>query len=291
MQKAIRESSINLGFTEIPCAVLGDGTRLLTTSGVNKALGRSKTKGGKGGADNLPPFLNVLSFKPFITKELTSSTLPIPFSTKNGSRAFGYKAEILPMICDVFLKARDCGVLVGKQIEHAATADLIMRSLAKVGIIALIDEATGFEEFRDKGYLQQILDKYLSEEAAKWAKTFNDSFYLSIFRLKKWNPAKEMRHKPQVMAHITKDLVYKRLAPGLMQALEEKNPKTENGKRKSCHHQMLTRDQGVSHLKGHLYMLEKLMNSSHTWDEFMDKVNLFLPYPEIPKEIEIKIGE
>ena len=142
MQKAIKDGLLNLGFTEIPCAVLSDGTRLITTSGVNKALGRANPSGGKGGIDKLPPFLNVLTLKPFITNELTSSIYPISFQMKNGSKALGYKAETLPMICEVFLKARDMEVLTGRQIEHAATADLIMRGLAHVGIISLIDEAT-----------------------------------------------------------------------------------------------------------------------------------------------------
>lgn len=280
MQKALKGGSINLGFTEIPCAVLKDGTRLITTSGVNRALGRANASGGKGGIDKLPPFLNLLTLKPFISNELASSMCPIEFQMKNGSKALGYKAETLPLICEVFLKARDSGVLIGKQIEHAATADLIMRSLAHVGIVALVDEATGFQEFRDKNALQAVLDKYLSLEAAKWAKTFNDSFFLSIFRLKKWNPSKELRHKPQAMAHITKDLVYKRLVPSLIEALEDKNPKTEKGRRKTCHHQLLSREHGLTHLKGHLFMLEKLMKTSHSWDEFMCKVNNLLPYAD-----------
>lgn len=286
MQKALRDGKLNLGFMEIPCAVLKDGTRLITTSSVNKALGRSNPSGGKGGIDKLPPFLNILTLKPFISKELSSSISPLEFKMKNGAKAFGYKAETLPMICEVFLKARDTGVLTEKQLAHAATADLIMRSLAHVGIIALIDEATGFQEFRDKDALQKILDQYLTSEEAKWSKTFNDSFYLSIFKLKKWNPCKEMRFKPQAMANITKDLVYKRLVPGLMDALEEKNPVNQNGRRKMKHHQFFTRELGLSHLKGHIFMLEKLMNSSHTWEEFIQKVNNLLPYPEI-KSIEI----
>lgn len=280
MQHAIKDGSINLGFTEIPCAVLKDGTRLITTQGVNRALGRANSMGGKGGIENLPAFLNVLTLKPFISKELIASISRIEFRMKKGGKAFGFKAQTLPMICEVFLKARDAGVLVGRQLGHAATAELLMRALAHVGIVALVDEATGFQEFRDKDALQAVLDKYLSAEAAKWAKTFNDSFYLSIFRLKGWNPSKELRHKPGVVAHITKDLVYRRLAPTLMESLEEKNPVLENGRRKYCHHQHLSREQGLTHLKGHLFMLEKLMKTSHSWDEFMSKVDDLLPYSD-----------
>lgn len=281
MQKAIKDGQINLGFTVLPCAVLADGTRLLTTKGINKILGRANQKGGKKVDGNLPPFLNISIFKQLISNELSSSTIPIPFILKNGGKAFGYKAEVLPMICEVFLRARDLGVLSNQQLEHAAAADMIMRSLAKIGIIALIDEATGFQELRDKKFLQKLLDGYISDEEAKWAKTFNDSFYFSIFKLKNWSPTTTLRKKPHAVAHITKDLVYKRLAPGLLDALEERNPPVSPGRRQICHHQLLTRDQGLTHLKGHIFMLEKLMNASRDWNEFMGKVNIYLPYPNI----------
>lgn len=276
--KAFKDGIIDLQFTQIPCAVLKDGTRLITTSGLIKALGKSNTRGGKGTlVGNIPPFLNVNALKPFISNELTSSLSPIEFQMSNGSKAYGYKAETLPKICEVFLNARDSGVLSEQQLKHAATADLLMRSLAKIGIIALVDEATGYQEFRDKTALQALLDKYLSVEAAKWAKTFPDEFYLGIFRLKKWNPAKELRHKPSVVAHITKDIVYNRLTPGLLDALQEKNPVTETGRRKNYLHQHLTREHGLAHLKGHLFMVQKIMKISNSWEDFMEKMNSLLP--------------
>ncbi len=278
IQKAFKDGTIDLQFTQIPCAVLKDGTRLITTKGLMKALGKANLRGGKGTVvGNLPPFLHVNYLKPFISNELTSSLSAIEFQMVKGGKAFGYRAETLPQICEVFLKARDCGVLNDQQLKHAATADLIMRSLAKVGIIALVDEATGYQEFRDKTALQALLDKYLSVEAAKWAKTFPDEFYLGIFRLKKWNPAKELRHKPSVVAHITKDLVYNRLAPGLIESLEERNPMLDSGRRKTCHHQFLTKEHGHSHLKGHLFMVQKIMKISNSWEDFMEKINSLLP--------------
>lgn len=289
--KAFKSGIINLHFTSIPCAVLKDGTRLITTSGLQKALGRANPSGGKNVSAVLPSFLNVQALKPFIDNDLMSSLSPIEFYMLGGGKAFGYKAEVLPQVCDVFLKAREAGVLTEKQLKHAASADLIIRSLAKIGIIGLVDEATGYQEFRDKTALQALLDKYLSAECAKWAKTFPDKFYMEIFRLKNWNPTRELRHKPGAVAHITNDLVYKRMAPELLNSLEDKNPiNDQTGRRKNCHHQHLTREQGINHLKGHLFMLQRLMKMANNWEEFMKMVNDFLPYsttesiqiPEIP---------
>ena len=64
--------------------------------------------------------------------------------------------------------------------------EILAPALARVGIIALIDEATGYQEIRDRQALQQILDKYLLKEYAAWAKRFPDEFYKQIFKLRGW---------------------------------------------------------------------------------------------------------
>ena len=277
-QKAFKSGVIDLGFGKIPVAVLKDGTRLITTSGFHRALGKAAPTGPKGERPGqLPSFLRLNSLKLLVDNDLASALEPIPFTMTSGGKAIGYKASLLPKICDIYLKARDFGVLTEKQLEYAASADLIMRALAHTGIIALVDEATGYQEFRDKTALQALLDKYLSAEAAKWAKTFPDSFYLSLFKLKNWNPDKALTNKPGVVAHYTKDLIYNRLTPGLLDALEEKNPILETGRRKACHHQHLSKEQGLSHLKGHLFMVQKIMKMSRSWDDFMQKMDELLP--------------
>jgi len=49
-----------------------------------------------------------------------------------------------------------------------------VRGFARVGIIALVDEATGYQEVRNKLALQAILDAFLRKELAAWAKRFPD---------------------------------------------------------------------------------------------------------------------
>ncbi len=63
----------------------------------------------------------------------------------------------------------------------AKAASLLIRGLAYVGIVALVDEATGYQEVRDKRALQSILDKYLRKELAAWAKRFPDEFCKEMF--------------------------------------------------------------------------------------------------------------
>ena len=58
--------------------------------------------------------------------------------------AYGYRATLLPNVCEVYLKACDARVLRSSQLPVSERAEIVMRGLAKVGIIALADEATGY---------------------------------------------------------------------------------------------------------------------------------------------------
>jgi P63C domain len=84
------------------------------------------------------------------------------------------------------LDARDADKLTEHQKPIASACDFLIRGLAHIGIIALVDEATGYQEVRDRLALQAILDAYLRKELAAWAKRFPDEFYKQMFRLKGW---------------------------------------------------------------------------------------------------------
>lgn len=263
---------------EIPCYVLEDGTRVVSERSVTKALG-----GKRGGShwkrirENpdgayFPVYLSANNLKPYINNDLALAlNKPIKYQTRKGGLvAFGLEAQLLPDICDVWLKARDAGpgVLKPGQKHIAEMADILMRGFAKVGIIALIDEATGYQEVRDRLALQQILDKYLREEYAKWAKIFPDEFYEKLFKMKGWQYRPLTIKKPGVVGHWTNDLIYQRLAPGILDELRIKNPKGETGRRKQRHHQWLTEDYGSPALKQHLSNVMFLLDATPNWTQF-----------------------
>jgi hypothetical protein len=149
--------------------------------------------------------------------------------------------------------------------------------LAHVGIIALIDEATGYQEVRDRQALQEILDKYLRKEFAAWAKCFPEEFYKQIFRLRQWQWRGMKVNRPQIVAHYTKDLIYARLAPGILTELEERNPKNEKGHRKAPHYWWLTEDVGHPALAQLLFGVIGLMRIAESWDEFIRMVDKAYP--------------
>lgn len=144
----------------IPCAVLSDGTRVLSQRGFYAALGASKPGGRayEARADALPPILAAKSLEPFISDDLRATvTKPIIYQfvhddtgRKGGaSTAHGINAKLIPEICEMFLSARAENALQHTQLHIAKAAEVLVRALARVGIIALVDEATGYQADRD----------------------------------------------------------------------------------------------------------------------------------------------
>jgi hypothetical protein len=279
--KATHDGVLKIGNVILPCAVLEDGTRVLTQQGFFRAIGRKgKSKGQTiiDGSYQLPTFLRAKNLKPFIEQELAAPTAPIVFQPLHGGRtAFGYKAELLTDVCKAFLAAQDAGVLTAAQIHIAIQCGILMRGFAHVGIIALIDEATGYQDFRIKRALAKILEKYIADELRKWTKTFPDEFYKELFKLKGWKFHVPLKKKPWPVGNLTDDLVYKRLAPGVRDKLREVNIKDKKGRRKAMHHQWLTPDLGHPKLKEHLAAVIALMKASSNWRNFYRLLNRALP--------------
>jgi len=257
----------------IPCAVLEDGRRVLTQQGFLQALGRARAaKGGTGASvttvDKLPAFLAAANLKPFISQDLIESTTPIRFRNPKGGKAFGYPAELLPRVCQVYLDARDAKKLVKSQDPIAIKCDILIRGLATVGIIALVDEATGYQYDRDRQALNKILEAYIAKELLPWAKRFPDEFYRQLFRLRGWPYSPPSPKRPQYVGKLTNQLVYEQLPPGVLDELRAKNPRDDKGRLKHKHHQFLTEDIGNPHLERHIASVTTLMRAAANWKLF-----------------------
>lgn len=81
------------------------------------------------------------------------------------------------MLCHVFADAKEAGALTRNQFHIATAAKIIDRGFSVVGIVALVDEATGYQEVRDRQALQEILRQYISGALYDWAKTFPLQLY------------------------------------------------------------------------------------------------------------------
>ena len=275
--KATHAGELNIGSIAIECAVLEDGTRVLTQSSFLRAISQShKPAGQRIGFERIAPFLASNNLKPFINKELSSSNTKIRFKPPRGGPAVGYKAELLPQVCEVYLKARDAGVLIASQMRTAAACEILIRGLAHVGIIALVDEATGYQSIRHRRALQKIIEKYISQELRSWAKIFPNEFYSEIYRLQGWDGPEGSKRYP-VIGRYTNNLIYERLAPGVLAELKRKNPTMPTGGRKNRHHQWLTNDFGQPRLRDHLLKVITLMRASPNWTVFLRLLERALP--------------
>ena len=273
--RATHEGVLEFGDVQIPCFVLEDGRRVLTTRGIMRSLGRS-WRGRKYSGTQLPVFLEAQNLKPFIDSDLDAVLTPLEFRTNRGGKAEGFTAEVLPAVCDVYLRAREQNVLTPQQETVAQKCEMLVRALSKVGIIALVDEATGYQDVRDRQALQALLDAYLRKELAAWAKRFPDEFYQQIYRLRGWTWKGRQTNPPQVVAYYTKDLVYARLAPHIIEELEVRNPAV-GGRRLAKHHQWLSDDVGHPALAQHLHAVITLMRVATSWDHFMQMIEVAHP--------------
>jgi hypothetical protein len=278
--KATHEGVLRLGDgTELPCYVLEDQTRVLARIQFIQAIGRKgKPKGGRKYDDefNLPVFLTATNLKPFIPDDLLENSAPIPFLTPNGVLAIGYKAEFLPEVCGVFMDAETAGALAKNQIHIATKCKILLKAFSQLGIIALVDEATGFQDDRDRRALAIILEKFIAKELRRWVKTFPLEYYKQLCRLKGVPFSADMK-LPQFFGHLTNDIVYRRLAPGVLRALRRKNPVVENGRRKHKHFQHLTEDIGHPKLLQHLGSVVTLMTIAEDWTQFQTTLDRIHP--------------
>lgn len=286
--KATHYGEMHIGDSTIACAVLEDGRRILTQGGFLEAIGRSKkaSKTQKNYDAEMPVFLAANNLKSFMDKDLASSRTLVSFLLPDGKQSYGYSAELLPKVAELYLKARDAGVLTKNQEPIAHACDILIRGLAHTGIVALVDEATGFQYERSRSALETILEKFIQEELGQWAKRFPDRFYTELFRLKNldWPSNK---NPPQYVGHWTNNLVYKRLAPGVLEELKRKSPKDAKGNRKNHLHRWLTDDIGHPKLREHIATVIGLMKSSDTWEDFEYRLDRALPkYDKDPTEEE-----
>ena len=273
---------LKIGNVEIECYVLDDGTRVLSQAGFQEAMGKHRKANVRrsDGEEQLPAFLQGKSINPFIDADLVQKSRPVKFRTPQGVIANGYRAEILPAVCEVYLQARDAGVL-NPQLDHVAKqAEILIRGLANVGIIALVDEATGYQRDRARDELAKILEAFVAKEIQKWLKTFDLEFYELICDLR-GEPIERAKRRPAYFGKLTNNLVYQRLAPGVLQKLQEVNPITEGGRRKSHHHRFLTTDIGHPKLREHLSGLISAMRFAKVmgikWDSFLKTLDKTYP--------------
>jgi P63C domain len=287
--QATHAGVLRIGDIEIECAVLPDGTRVLSERAITKGFGGKRggahwrrKKADEIGAD-LPVFLSAKNISTNLPSDLVKAlTTPILYRSAKGAGRVGHgvKATLLPAICGALIELHRQKKLHPSQEPIAEQAARLAGGLAGVGIVALVDEATGYQEVRPRDELRRLLEAYVSPEFLPWTKRFPDEFYKELFRLRGWTYDPLSVKRPKLVGYLTENIVYKRLPEGVLEELKKLTPKDDSGRRRRKHHQFLTEDIGNPHLEKHVASAITLMKISGSYTGFKKHLDKALPMPK-----------
>lgn len=276
------DKPLKIGGIEIPCYVVEGNKRVISQRGLYKALGITRggasSKYGTSGGARLERFFKSAGLESLITSDLrVALDEPIVFEFKK-QIYYGYDALLLQDIIRGIAKAYLKGDLPEKYKQIGKRAEELDDAFSKIGIIALIDEVTGFQDMRVRDALESIFNEILLEKAKKYELTFPVELYKQWFRLNGWEwKAENAQKRPGVLGTWTKDMIYDRMAPGLLKELERRNPKNDKGYRDHKHFQFLTDEIGEPKLReffgGHL----ALAKANTSWRKYVAMVNRAYP--------------
>lgn len=287
----LRGAKLTLGGVEVDCYVTEDGERLIAGRGMQEVLrlvDEGLPRSGQKPGSRLTRLLNNIILKPLIYKEKSQDHFDPKKRRYHGRVIAGFNAEMLVDICEGMLVARSQGALkTPRQAIVASQAELILRGLAKTGIVALIDEATGYQQMRPADGLRSYFDQVLRRDLAAWAKRFPDEFYENIYKLKGWEWPGMGKNRFSVVGKYTNDLVYGRILPGLNEELDKRNPKNTKGQRAYKHHQWLNDDAGDKLFSAQMFTILALQRaclnkSGNKWNHFMSIMDDILPKKDSP---------
>lgn len=276
LPNATHQGKMMVGDLELDCYVLMDGRRVFHKRGMAKALGM------KSGGGNV--FLKAMKRKGLGSevKEPLLSRIgaPIVFKPLTQQMAHGYEASVLVEICEAIIRAEQSGALHPSQADLAAQAKILLKAFSKVGVTALIDEATGFQQIRSPDALRILVQQYIEEERREWEKQFPDEYYDELNRLygskklTKTGSGAVIQNRPQHFAKFTRSYVYHPLENGkVLEELDRLNPKIgTKGTRKARFHQHLKEGYGIEKLKRQVNEVITLIKVSDSVTQFR---NLF----------------
>lgn len=261
-----------IGGLQLECYVLEDGRRVFHKRGMAKALGL-KSEGGNA-------FMKTLSRKGLgseIDEKLWENIdNPIIFKSLGSDPAHGYEAEVLVDVCKAVLRANSAGKLTKSQETIANQSTVIINALAKVGIIALIDEATGYQSERSPDALRLLVDAYIEKEMREWEKEFPDDYYITLNKVYGSDPyvtralGSVVINKPQHFGNFTNRFVYGPLENGeALKELQRLNPQVGvKGSRKQRFHQYLKKGYGLEKLREQRQEVLTMLKLSDNIDDF-----------------------
>ena len=252
---------LSLGNSSVDCYVLDTGERVISLGASVKALTNTTHS-------NLGQYIGVEALKPYINKELVYGET-IDFYIHGASRpGRGLLAEAFLAICSAYVSAFSDGKLkTEKQQEIANRCAILLSSCAKIGLIALIDEATGYQYERKENALQLKLKAFVADEMRGWEKTFPDELWEQFGRLTSWQGT--LHSRPKWWGKLVMELIYSALDADVAAYLKENKPPPVY---KQNYHQWLTEHYGLKQLITHIYEIIGMAKTCSDIKELQEKV-------------------
>lgn len=273
--RAMFSGILSLGNAELPSYVLEGGIRVFSTAGLLQGLGFNP----KSNADEI---FKAREIQPYFEPIGNPRTALIDFYTDKGTLARGYDVEKFIDICKAYSQALEQEKLtLPRHQEAAMRANAIIRATSKVGIIALVDEVTGYQYARAENELQFKLKLYLSEEMRGWEKTFPDDLWIQFARLTHW-AGTPLKNRPRHWGYFVMDLIYRSLDPDVAKYLKEHKPEPKKGQN---YHQWFNEDYGVRKLREHINRIVGMAQAADSIEELKKKVAFY--YKKEPLQLEV----
>ena len=256
--------SLSLGDKPVDCYVLDDKNRVISMRATVKAIANDDN-------GDLLKYVGVKSLQPYIDSAGISSRFVEFTIPGNPNKAKGITAETFLDICSAYVSALTSGApLTEKQRGIAINCSILLSACAKTGLIALIDEATGYQYEREEDALQVKIRAFISEELRAWEKTFPDELLEEFGRLTHWQGS--LQQRPKYWGKLVLELIYDAMDPDVAKYLKENKPKPRHGLN---YHQWLSEDLGVKALTTHLNQVIGIAKTCNTMEELRHKVALY----------------
>ena len=233
-----------LGDTPLDCYVLNTGERVISLRAAVKAI--AERDHGR-----LGDYVGIVALKPVIDSNLVlgeSCVFEIPGTQFPGK---GITAERFVDICNAYVNALHAGALATeRQRQIAVRCAIVVAASAKLGIVSLVDEATGYQYVRKENALQLKLRAFIADEMREWEKEFPDDLWMELGRLTNWQGS--LHHRPKWWGKLVMELIYYALDPDVACHLKENKPAPTKGQN---YHQWFTENFGIQQLRSHIHQI------------------------------------
>jgi len=177
-----------------------------------------------------------------------------------------FEHTAITKFCKAVGEARRAHKIAGEAfLEYAESCERFLAAAADIGLVALIDEATGYIREKQKHEYRDLFRDFIREQMRDWEKEFPDEFFDGIYKI--YNLRRESnKNHPQFFAKFIRKYVYHPLADShgvLLSMLDDKNPVIGKG-RKHKLHQFLDEKVGLTKLRAHVWKVVGILSSVNT---------------------------